>query len=600
MSTPRAPSRTPLRSEVSATRCGGDEREGAAVEGMSPMRADPAGLSGADRLDAVARSGLLDSPVEESFERATRLASQLLGVPVSLVSIVTDDRQFFKSARGLAEPWATRRQTPLSHSFCQHVVAGDQPLVVEDSQKHPLVADNAAIEDLSVAAYLGVPFRDETGQPLGALCAIDNEPRRWDEADVAALEDVAELLRTELRLRAASRELSTIASDEHAARRRGEHEGDLRFTRLAESATDAVFVLGFDPEPTLLFLNPAIERLTGYAREVLIDDPGLFSSMLDDEDHSRLQLLLDDDSQDAVELRVRHRDGTVRWVSLVTTVLADARGAVTLVQGVVRDIDQHKRGEVALRASLDRERAAAERAARLNEMISTFLTAISHELRTPLTSVLGFADVLATYRTRLTDVQQDHLVQRLRLNAHRLQHLLEDVLDVDRLARGDLEPQIVRVRMDDVVGQIVAEADDDHGRVTVDVPPLEVVCDAGHLERIVSNLVGNALRHTAPGTPVVVRASSDLGRVVLTVEDRGPGIPDDLKREVFQPFVHGPQAADSPSPGTGLGLTLARELAELNGGTVELGDRPGGGARLDVTLPEAATTVPLAGPPRAR
>lgn len=100
-----------------------------------------------------------------------------------------------------------------------------------------------------------------------------------------------------------------------------------------------------------------------------------------------------------------------------------------------------------------------------------------------------------------------------------------------------------------------------------------------------ANLVGHALRHTPQGTPVIVSASALEGAVLLTVEDHGAGIPDHLKRQVFEPFVHGPEAVDAASPGTGLGLTLARELAQLNGGTVEVRDRPGGGARLEVTLP---------------
>lgn len=87
------------------------------------------------------------------------------------------------------------------------------------------------------------------------------------------------------------------------------------------------------------------------------------------------------------------------------------------------------------------------------------------------------------------------------------------------------------------------------------------------------NLVGNAIRHTPHGTTIEVSATAAGGGAVLTVDDHGPGIPEHLKRQVFEPFVHGPQAAESASPGTGVGLTLARELAQLNGGDVELRDR---------------------------
>src|SRR5688572_12808470 len=91
------------------------------------------------RLAAVLRTGLLDTPPEEAFDRLTRMAARLLGAPVAFISLITDDRQFFKSATGLPEPWASRRDTPLAHSFCRHVVEGGAPLVVEDTRRHALL-----------------------------------------------------------------------------------------------------------------------------------------------------------------------------------------------------------------------------------------------------------------------------------------------------------------------------------------------------------------------------------------------------------------------------------------------------------------------------
>src|SRR5687768_18529712 len=112
----------------------------------------------AQRLTAVTRTALLDTPPEEAFDRLTRMAARLLGAPVSLLTLVTDDRQFFKSAMGLPEPWASRRSLPLSHSFCRQVVVSGEPLVVEDSRRHPLLRGNPAVRDLGWIAYAGVPL----------------------------------------------------------------------------------------------------------------------------------------------------------------------------------------------------------------------------------------------------------------------------------------------------------------------------------------------------------------------------------------------------------------------------------------------------------
>ena len=136
---------------------------------------------------------LVDAPPEHSFDNLTKLASMMLGAPVALVSFVqfSEDRQYFKSQVGLPEPWATNRQTPLSHSFCQHVVREDHAFVVENAPEHPLVKENLAIPDLGVIAYLGVPIYAADHKAVGALCTIEGAPRRWLDEDVANLKQLA-------------------------------------------------------------------------------------------------------------------------------------------------------------------------------------------------------------------------------------------------------------------------------------------------------------------------------------------------------------------------------------------------------------------------
>ncbi len=114
------------------------------------------------RLAAVRRTSLLDTPPEEAFDRVTRLAARLLGTPVSLISLVEKDRQFFVSATGLQEPLATTRATPIAYSFCRHVVESGARLVVEDARRHPLVRTNPAVRELGWVAYAGVPSSTAT------------------------------------------------------------------------------------------------------------------------------------------------------------------------------------------------------------------------------------------------------------------------------------------------------------------------------------------------------------------------------------------------------------------------------------------------------
>jgi GAF domain-containing protein len=160
-----------------------------------------------ERLAELDATALLDSPVEETFDRFTRLASIILKTPVSLVSLVDRDRQFFKSSFGLPEPWASKRQTPLSHSFCQHLVETSEPLSVVDARIHPLLKNNLAVIDLGVVAYLGMPISTAKGHTLGSFCAIDTQPREWTDQEMEILKDLTALLIGEIEFRILAQQL---------------------------------------------------------------------------------------------------------------------------------------------------------------------------------------------------------------------------------------------------------------------------------------------------------------------------------------------------------------------------------------------------------
>jgi GAF domain-containing protein len=173
-----------------ATRGGGDSR-------LARALVDP------ERLVALHHAGIVDTPREESFDRIASLAARVLNAPVALVSAIDRDRQFFKSCLGLPEPWASRRESPLTHSFCQHVVAAREPLVVSDARQEPKLRNNLAIRDFGVIAYLGVPLITRDGHALGTLCVIDHKPRTWTSDQVDLLKDLATSVVTEITLRSA-------------------------------------------------------------------------------------------------------------------------------------------------------------------------------------------------------------------------------------------------------------------------------------------------------------------------------------------------------------------------------------------------------------
>ena len=153
-------------------------------------------LGATNRLEALADLEILDAPRDRIFELLAELACEILGVPVALISLVTEERQFFVGSSGLGEPWSSSRETPLSHSFCQHVAMRSEPLVIKDAREHPLVCDNLAVKELNVIGYLGAPLVHE-GISLGSFCAIDQKARDWTKSELDMLKKLAAIASSE-------------------------------------------------------------------------------------------------------------------------------------------------------------------------------------------------------------------------------------------------------------------------------------------------------------------------------------------------------------------------------------------------------------------
>ena len=171
------------------------------------------------RLNALAKTGLLDTPSEEVFDQVTRLVARMLGVPTVLMSLVDRNRQFFKSQVGLDEGLARSRQTPLSHSYCQWVVAGREELIIPDAREHPLLRSNPLTTELGVGAYAGVPLHAPSDHEIGSFCMLDSKPRRWGETDLVALRSAAQLIEGIAALRQAATAKSVSGDDFRATAR---------------------------------------------------------------------------------------------------------------------------------------------------------------------------------------------------------------------------------------------------------------------------------------------------------------------------------------------------------------------------------------------
>jgi len=233
--------------------------------------------------------------------------------------------------------------------------------------------------------------------------------------------------------------------------------------------------------------------------------------------------------------------------------------------------------------ALESEREIARHLKVMDEFKDSLLTAVSHELRTPLTIIVGLASTLRNPELDLTQTEMHELISRLEANAQRLDRLLMDLLDVDRLNRRVIEPYPKLTGLRETVIRVLDALQIERHPVTIDVGREAASVDPAHLERIVENLISNAAKHTPPDTRIWVKAATNNGWVTLAIEDDGPGVPEAMRVEVFEPFRRG--QVNPHAPGTGVGLSLVARFAALNGGRAWVQPRDGGGASFRVSLP---------------
>lgn len=273
--------------------------------------------------------------------------------------------------------------------------------------------------------------------------------------------------------------------------------------------------------------------------------------------------------------------------------------ALALSGRVLPAEDRRVLGAFAAQAAvvLDRQRllGEAEEARRLaegNRIRTALLAAVSHDLRTPLAGIKASVTSLRSDDVEWSEEDRSELLKGIEEGADRLGALIGNLLDMSRLNTGTVVPLIRETDLDEVVPMALGGVPEDS--VELDIPetlPM-VAVDRGLLERAVANIVENAVKYSPDGQPVVVTASALMGRVELRVVDRGPGVPDEAKDRIFEPFQrHG----DAPrGAGVGLGLAVARGFTEAIGGTLTAEDTPGGGLTMVLTLPVAGGTEPVA------
>jgi PAS domain S-box-containing protein len=357
-------------------------------------------------------------------------------------------------------------------------------------------------------------------------------------------------------------------------------KGALDGWSILDSVAESILITDAEldrPGPTIVYVNRAFERMTGWSKaEIVGRSPRLFQGASTEHEvfHSLRAILSDGGVWEGRTVNYR-RTGEAYWIEWSISPLLDPDRRAAHYVAVQRDVTR----QVAL------EQAGAQAAAAKND----FLAMMTHELRMPLSIIIGYADLMAD-----TGFKEPHRIKRyadvVRQNALSLMETVEGILDHAKTGNGFVTLALVdvdlRYIMDECLAMVVPKAEIRGTNLSFEPGAPEIlVADELRLRQIFSNILGNAIMHGREGGQIDVSLTGNDAGVTVLVHDDGPGIPEEMRQRVFEPFVQVHSALSRVAPGVGLGLTIVQRFVELHGGTVEILPSTGIGAKFKVWFP---------------
>src|SRR5688572_8060174 len=532
------------------------------------------------RLAAVRRTGLLDTPAEDSFDQLTRLACRVLNVQIALVSLVEAERQFFKSCLGLADPWVSAREAPLSHSFCRHVVALGRPVVIHDARTDPLALTSPVDDAFGILAYAGMPLRSSDGHVLGTLAVISREARTWREPELQLLEHLAGCVLSRIELEETLRG-SRMDAEGRAVAIRQLLASERRLATIVESALDAMITM--DARGAILSWNPQAVRVFGWETHEVVGQ-GLAETIIPPEHreaHRRgLSGFLATGTgailNRRIEVTALHRSG--REIPVELTVTPVRLGEEWTFSAFVRDMSERRELESRLRQS------------QKMEAIGQLAGGIAHDFNNLLTAILGNSELALMGMEEGAEYREEF--EAIRHAAERAAALTQKLLALSR--RQVLKPRLIDLNevvrsAEGMIRPLLGEQIDLATELAAELSPVRA--DPAQIEQVVLSLVVNARDAMPDGGRLLIRSRSlpwhspatPAGWVELSVSDTGVGMDAPTRVRVFEPFF----TTKATGKGTGLGLSTAYGVVTQSGGAIAVESEPGQGSTFTIRLPAA-------------
>lgn len=541
------------------------------------MEAAPPTPDETHRVGRLHSLGILDSLPEEAYDHITALASAICETPIALISLVDEDRQWFKSRVGLEAA-----QTARELAFCAHAIhTPELVMVVEDAAQDPRFHDNPLVSGQpGIRFYAGAPIVTGDGLALGTVCVIDRHSRTLTDAQRASLQSLARLVMTLMEHE--SQRKAQEAEKEQAASRAAEIQAALTAAGLDLLAfVDTDYRYRYVNRCYLDYWAQAPEQIVGQRIPELVGE-ALFHQLV----KPQFDLALSG-TEVTYEAQIDFPGKGLRTVRMSYLPVRGADGRVSGV--VVRSHDIQ-----ALRTREQRLQATVEQLEHRTLEQQRFIHIVSHDVREPINTIHNFAGLLA----ELPELSASPLVTRyldfVLQGSRRIKVLLDDLVELlvlDRHVLGFSEVDLNRLASDvqDDLRSCI-----EHSRARIDVMPLPSFRgDATLLRILLQNLMANGVKFCArPKTPEVrVEATvSPRGDLHLTVSDNGIGIPPDQTERIFDMFTRLNNQRDYA--GSGLGLSICRRIAELHGGTIRVTSRLGEGSCFEVLLPRVPPEAP--------
>jgi PAS domain S-box-containing protein len=531
-----------------------------------PLAARP--LNEQQRLEKLRSYQILDSMAEESFDEITRFASALCGTPISLITLMDEDRQWFKSAVGVENP-----ETPRDETICQHVMLENDLVEIEDSRHDPRTLDNPnVVANPGVRHYAGIPLTTPDGFNIGTFCVVDFKPGKLSELQREGLRTLARQVMRLMEFRKLSLDFKNISN---------------RYTALYRYSPIAEIIA--DTEGLVTDANDSALLLLGRERPAIIGRRAIFEALAEESlpliDEWRANFARQGYTT-GTRLTLRKSSGELVYVLVNAVRLSDDQGTPTGVHMTLQDITQIREYE----SELTNARLLAESA---NRAKSEFLAVMSHEIRTPLNGMIGMAGILRDTHLHPDQKRYLDIIER---SGGVLMNVIGNILDFSKLQAEAMERSDTSFDLSETLSEVFdifsARAAEKNIDLILKVDPALprfAVTDQTKLRQIVMNLVSNALKFTEKGAVIIrVTLGQNPGseeKMHFSVEDTGMGMTEEQVVKLFQPFSQADSSIARRFRGTGLGLSISKKLVELLGGTIRAESQVSKGTQFRFEIP---------------